>query len=228
MKKMIFIGMMLCMSFYSCNTAKVLLGEPSEAEVLQALTKVLDSSALKALVTLNKLNKQGAEGLLPEELQPVLATLKTLGLGDDVTKVENTITDVVSTVAAESGGILTDAVKEVNFGDAVSIVLGGEDAATQVLREAMYTTVKKRYSQKIEAELLNQEPEIMQYWGMATGAYNLFAKNKVDANLSDFLAEKAVDAVFLSMGAEEKKIRDNPASLGDAVVKKVFDFYQNR
>jgi len=228
MKKLILLALISCTTFYSCNTAKVLLGEPSEAEVIQALQKTLDSSALKALVTLQKLNSQGAEGILPQELQPVLATLKTLGVGEDIDKIEGSIKDVAATVGAESGGILKEAIKEVKFGDAVSIILGGEDAATRVLKEAMYTTVKKRYSEKIAAELTNKDPEIMNYWGMASGAYNLFSKNKVDDSLPDFLAERSVDALFLAMGAEEKKIRDNPASLGEAVVTKVFDFYKNK
>ena len=60
---------------------------------------------------------------------------------------------------------------------------------------------------------------------MAAGAYNLFAKNKIDDTLSDFMAERAVDAVFLAMGKEEKQIRTDPASLGKAVVTKVFDYY---
>lgn len=65
---------------------------------------------------------------------------------------------------------------------------------------------------------------------MATGAYNLFASDdkKVDNNLSDFMAERAVDALFLSMGKQEKAIRQDPASLGKSVVTKVFDYYQSK
>ena len=60
---------------------------------------------------------------------------------------------------------------------------------------------------------------------MATSAYNLFAKDKVEADMSDFLSERAVDAVFLGMANQEKIIRGDYTKLGDAVVTKVFDYY---
>jgi len=133
----------------------------------------------------------------------------------------------VSKVAlSESQGIMTDAIKEVSFGDAVSVVLGGEDAATAVLKNAMYGAVKKRYSSRIDQQL--QGTEAAQYWPLATGAYNMFSSKKIDGNLSDFMAERAVDAIFLTMGKEEKQIRNNYQALGDQVVTKVFDYYKNK
>jgi len=126
----------------------------------------------------------------------------------------------------ESAGIIEDAVKELKFKDAVKIVVGGENAATSALRQAMYGSVKKRYSSRLETEL--GKSEITQYWPVAANAYNLFAKKKVDGSLSDFMAERAVDALFIGMGKEESKIRKDPKKLGKAVVTKVFDYYQKK
>jgi hypothetical protein len=201
--------------------------KPTSLETIMAVKEVLNSSAFKAIKTFSKLNSdQGVMAILPEELAPVLNTLKTLGMGEDVEKITQKIGEISALVVDESSGIMKDAISEVKFSDAVSIVIGGEDAATQVLREAMYGSVKKRYSEKLDVELNNAE--VTPYWEMATGTYNLFAKKKVDTNLSDFLAERAVDGVFLAMGKEEKEIRRDPASLGKAVVTKVFDYYKNR
>lgn len=216
-----------CLLFTSCSTVNSLLMKPSSLETIMAVKEVLNSSAFKAIKTFSKLNSdQGVMAILPEELAPVLNTLKTLGMGEDVEKITQKIGEISALVVDESSGIMKDAISEVKFSDAVAIVIGGEDAATQVLREAMYGSVKKRYSEKLDVELNNAE--VTPYWEMATGTYNLFAKKKVDTNLSDFLAERAVDGVFLAMGKEEKEIRRDPASLGKAVVTKVFDYYKNR
>jgi len=216
-----------CFLFTSCSTVNSLLMKPTSLETIMAVKEVLNSSAFKAIKTFSKLNSdQGVMAILPEELAPVLNTLKTLGMGEDVEKITQKIGEISALVVDESSGIMKDAISEVKFSDAVSIVIGGEDAATQVLREAMYGSVKKRYSEKLDVELNNAE--VTPYWEMATGTYNLFAKKKVDTNLSDFLAERAVDGVFLAMGKEEKEIRRDPASLGKAVVTKVFDYYKNR
>ncbi|MFM2395003.1 MAG: hypothetical protein RLZZ546_2986 [Bacteroidota bacterium] len=223
MKKTISIFIISSLLLSSCAIFKGNLLKPSTLETIAALREILNSSTFKALNKLRKLNTENPESALPEEIRPVLATLNTLGYGKEIEKIKTSIGSASSLVLNESEGLLSDAIKEVDFGDAVSVVLGGQDAATQVLKNAMRGAVKKRYSARLNTEL--NKTEANKYWPLAAGAYNIFAKNKVDASLSDFLAEKSVDAVFLAMGHEEKEIRKDPASIGKAVVTKVFDYY---
>jgi len=210
----------------SCATLGALGIKPSTLETVMALKNILNSSTFRALKTLKTLTDEGALGLVPDEIQPVLGAMKTLGYGDELAKVTNQIGQVSKVALGESEAIITDAIKEVSFGDAVSVVLGGEDAATAVLKNAMYGVVKKRYSARIDQQL--EGTEAAQYWPLATGAYNMFSSKKIEGNLSDFMAERAVDAIFLAMGKEEKQIRNNYQALGDQVVTKVFDYYKNK
>jgi hypothetical protein len=195
-------------------------------ETISALKEVLNSSTFRAISSLKNLHEEGPESMLPEEFQPVIGKLRSLGLGGEIDNVTSQIGNVSGLVLSESQGIVTDAIKEVDFADAVSVVLGGEDAATQVLKQAMYASVRNRYSARLDQEL--QKTNALTYWPMAAGAYNLFAENKINSSLSDFLAERAVDALFITMGKEEAVIRKNPSSLGKSVVTKVFDYYQQR
>ena len=226
MKKLSLLLFAFMFALPSCSTLKQLGIEPSAFETVSAVKEVLNSSAFKAINILSKMNNGGVAGLLPKELQPVLGTMKSLGLGSEIDMITKQIGNISGKVAKESGGIMKDAIKEVKFTDAVAIVVGGENAATEVLRKAMYGTVKKRYSNQLNTEL--GKTDALKYWPMAAGAYNLFAKKKVDGSLSDFIAERSVDALFLTMGKEESKIRKNPASLEKAVVTKVFDYYKNK
>lgn len=222
---LIFLGL----SFQSCTALKTIVEAPTSLESILAVKEVLTSSHVRALNKLRKLNKNGIESLIPDEVGKVLNTMSSLdglGLGGDFDKIKSSV-EKASAIAVEEGSfIIKDAIKQVDLGDAAAIVLQGEDAATAVLRQAMYNTVKTRYSDQMNAEL--DKSEVKQYWPMAAGAYNLFAKNKVEGELSDFLAERAVDAVFLAMGKEEKEIRKDPAALGSAVVTKVFDYYSKK
>ena len=226
MKKFILFAAIGLFSFSSCSTLQNLITEPTTLETIGALKEVLNSSSFKAIRTLKRMQKDGVVGALPKEVGGVLNALKGLGLGGEVEKVTNSITKASGVVAEESALIIGDAIKEVKFGDAVAVVIGGEDAATQVLRKAMYGAVKKRYSQRLDEEL--GKTEAKEYWPLAAGAYNMFSKEKIDDSLSDFLAERAVDAAFLAMGKEEKQIRQDPAALGKKLVTKVFDYYKNR
>jgi hypothetical protein len=225
MKNLIFI-ILISISASSCSQLGALLQEPSALETVSALKEVLNSSSFKAIQKLKQVSDNGTMSLLPEEIQPVLRTLGTLGLGNEVTEVTKSIERASGIVAAESGLIMKDAISELKFGDAVAVVVGGQDAATQVLREAMYGSVKKRYSTQLDAEL--NKTDANKYWPMAAAAYNMFSKNDVDSSLSDFVAERSVDALFLTMGKQETEIRRDPSSLGKAVVTKVFDYYANK
>jgi len=211
----------------SCSSLQNFLPVPTALETALALKDILNSSSFKAIKTLSKMsNGGGPAALLPDELQPVLSTLKTLGLGEDVDKITRQIGNASAIAAEESALIMKDAISQVKFKDAANIVLTGGDAATSVLKNAMYGTVKKRYVSKLDDEL--GKTEALQYWGPAKAAYNLFSKEKVEGGMSDFIAERAVDAIFLGMGVEEKKTRVNYQKLGSTVVNKVFDYYSKQ
>ena len=224
--KNIFIALVTLFMLSSCSTLQKLVTEPSVWETVSALKEVLNSSAFRTIDKLAKINNDGIESVLPEEIRPVLETLKTLGLGDEIDKATKAIGLASGVALNESKGIISDAIKEVKFEDAASIVLGGENAATLVMKNAMYGAVKKRYSDKLNVEL--EKSDANKYWPLAQSAYNIFSKNKVEGSLSDFLAERAVDALFIGMGKEEVVIRQDPNSLGSAVVSKVFDYYKNK
>ncbi|MEE9371513.1 MAG: DUF4197 domain-containing protein [Saprospiraceae bacterium] len=224
MKKLI-LSICLAFTFTSCATVQGLLSEPSVWETVSALKEILNSSAFRAIDKLAKINNNGIESALPEEIRPVLATLRTLGLGDEIDKVSKAVGNASELALIESKGIVGDAIKEVKFDDAVAVVLGGQDAATVVMKNAMYGAVKKRYSNRLNVEL--DKTDANKFWPMAQSAYNIFAKKKVKGSLSDFIAERAVDAIFVAIGKEEAVIRQNPNELESAVVSKVFDYYKN-
>ena len=223
MKRLLTLSIAVTLVLSSCATLKQLGIQPTALETITALRNILNSSTFKTIAKLKKLNDDGVEGILPQELKTVLGTLETLGLGKEINNISKVVGRASAVALTETQGTVTDAIKTLNFGDAVSVVLGGESAATAVLKNAMYQSVKKRYASKIESELA--KTDALTYWPMAASAYNLFAKEKVNSSLPDFLSERAVDAMFLAMGKEEKAIRKDYKALGSQVVTKVFDYY---
>ena len=43
-----------------------------------------------------------------------------------------------------------------------------------------------------------------------------------DANLEQYVTGKALDGLYLTIGEEERKIRQDPGGTGSAILKKVF------
>jgi hypothetical protein len=218
--------LVLCIALASCASLGKMALKPTSWETIAAVKDILNSSLFRALTALSKLHSDNPESALPKEIHPVLSTLKTLGYADQVNKLTSTIGTASGLMLNESKGVMADAIKEIDLGDAVSIVLGGEDAATSVLKNAMKGTIKKRYSAALDVELI--KTDATKYWPIAAEAHNIFSKNKITPNLSDFLTERAVDALFIAMGKEEKEIRKDPHQIGSAIVNKVFDYYKKR
>ncbi len=223
MKHIILSILTMSVLFSSCKTLGELGIKPSGFETVMALKNMLDSSTFKAIKKLKNINDGGIESALPSEIGTVLKSLKAVGYGDEVDNVTKSIGQASALVLSESESIIGDAISELKFTDAVAVVLGGEDAATNVLKRAMYNTIKKKYSNRLGQEL--DKTEVNKYWPIATGAFNIFASNKVEGSLPDFLAERAVDGVFLAIGKEEAKARTDYKAIGDKVVTKVFDYY---
>jgi len=227
MKNQLFIALTaLGLILSSCTTLQNIASAPSNLETLMAVKEVLNSSAFSSIEKLAKAKDGGLMALLPEEAKPVVATLKTLGLGKEIDKLNAKVEVATEATYIEGKGLMSDAIKEFRAEDAAAIVMGGENAATIALKHAMYGAVKKRYSSRLDEKLANVEEA--KHWDTAVSTYNLFAKNKIEGSLSDFIAERAVDAVFLGMGQEEAVIRKDPAALGKDVVTRVFDYYKDK
>ena len=226
MVRSVLFGAVAILSLASCSTLQSLILAPTNIETVTALREVLNSSSFRAIAKLALLKQNGFEEILPEEVEPVVGVLRTLGLGSQIDKVNQGIVDASSIALEETKGTVTDAISRLTFADAVAVVQGGPDAATVIFKNAMYEAVQDRYSSKIDTEL--QKIDEMKYWDTAVKSYNLFAKNKVEDSLADLLAKKAVDALFLTMAKEEAEIRKDPASLGIPVVTRVFDYYRNQ
>lgn len=200
--------------------------KPSDLENVAALRDLLNSSTFRAIKTLSQLSGENPETLLPPEIAPVLQQLRMLGMGEEIEKVTAQIGSISKLALDESQIILADAINQTKFNDALAVVVGGQDAATQVLRNNMKISVKNRYSSLIDQQL--EEHDINTYWPLAQNAYNLFSRKKIEGSLSDIMAEAMVDVVFTAMGKQETELRNNPSQIGTDVAMKVFTYYQKQ
>ena len=60
------------------------------------------------------------------------------------------------------------------------------------------------------------------YNAVAGKAMGLGLVKKEEANVQQYVTGKALDGLFLMIGEEERKIRQNPAAAGSAILRKVF------
>ena len=128
MKNHLFLSLSIVgLLFSSCKTIQNVGSAPSNIETLLAVKEVLNSSAFRSLESVAKTSDGGLMALLPDEVQPVMATLRTLGLGGQIDALNKKVEIASEAVLIEGKGLMSDAISEFKAEDAASIILGGEN-----------------------------------------------------------------------------------------------------
>jgi len=121
----------------------------------------------------------------------------------------------------EAKTLLVNAVKSMSVEDGRRILTGGDDAATQFFagktREPLsvkFLPIVTRATQKVALA--------DKYNAVAGRASSLGLLKKEDANVQRYVTTRALDGLYLMIGEEERKIRQDPIGTGSAILKKVF------
>lgn len=118
--------------------------------------------------------------------------------------------------------IFINAIKEMTLRDALNIVRGPKDAATNYFREKTKQQLIDAFTPSVKASL--DKVDATKYYGDIINTYNSFPTTfkKVNPDLTSYVVGKAVDALFDQVAKEEANIRENPVARTSDILKKVF------
>jgi hypothetical protein len=159
--------------------------------------------------------------LLPPDAKKMEKTLRDIGMGkmcdDAIEAINRGAEDAVGFAAP----IFVDAIKQMTVTDALKLVTGGKNSITEFFREKTSAKLKAAFMPVIDKSL--EKTNATKYYGDAVNRYNKvpFAK-KMNPDLSDYVAERTLFALFDRIAVEEANIRSNPAARTSDLLKKVF------
>lgn len=158
---------------------------------------------------------------LPPSLQKAEAALRLFGLGKQADQLIETMNHAAESAVSEARPILADAIRKMSVQDARAILAGGEDSLTQYFRRTTSEQLSAKFLPIVKTATgkLQLAEQYNTFAGKAASAGMLDAR---DADLDSYVTRKAMDALFLMIAAEEKKLRSNPVEAGSALLKKVF------
>ena len=107
-----------------------------------------------------------------------------------------------------------------SFTDALSILKGSDNAATQYLTQKTSAQLTAAFKPIIESSL--KKVDATKHWNTVFTNYNRFSKDKINTNLTAYVTEKALEGIFYQLANEEKKIRKDPMARTTEILKKVF------
>lgn len=199
---------------------------PSEKEAGQGVKEALAQGVTRSVLSLHK-----ADGffrsdlykvLLPPDAQKAESVLRKIGFGEQVDQAILAINRGAEDAVGEAGPIFVSAIKEMTLTDALGIVRGNKDAATQYFKRKTSQELITAFTPSVQASL--DRTSATKYYADIANMYNRLptGSNKVNPDLTNYVVQKAVDALFDQIAKEEANIRANPLARTTETLKKVF------
>lgn len=202
-------------------------GKPSTLEIASGIKQALEIGTSRGADLLSA--KDGFMGnmavkiLFPPEAQKVEKTLRTLGMGKLADNVILGLNRAAEDAAKEAKPIFVSAIKQMTIADATNILLGSNDAATNYFKKVTTAQLMEKFKPVIRTSLA--KVGATKYWGDATGQYNRLPLVKpLNTDLSDYVAQKSIEGMFIQVAQEELKIRESLGARSTSLLQKVFGY----
>ncbi len=202
-----------------------------KVDIAAGLKEALNNGISKQVSKLTAIDgfykNEAVKILLPAELQKVDKTLRGMGmakLADDGLKVLNRAAEEA---VKEATPIFVEAVKNMSFKDAKTILMGNENAATTYLQNETTTALHGKFSPVIQNSLSNVGAD--KIWATILTKYNAIPLvKKVNPDLKDYVTQETLKGVFKMVAIEEKAIRTNLKERNSEILKKVFSLQDKK
>jgi hypothetical protein len=197
----------------------------SNEETSSGLKEALTQGVGKAVSTLG-----AADGFfgnrevkipLPKSLKKIEKGMKLVGMGKQSDELVLKMNRAAEAAVPEAKALLVASIKQMTLADAKAILTGPQDAATQYFKK----TTSKQMGEKF-LPIVQKATENVQL----AASYNKYAEmgskfgvvKKEDANIEQYVTNKALDGVYFMIAKEEAAIRKDPLGQASSLLKKVF------
>ncbi|MBC6906209.1 DUF4197 domain-containing protein [Saccharophagus sp. K07] len=158
---------------------------------------------------------------LPESVEPVVGTLRQLGLGGPLDEVEKLMNRGAELAAAEAKLVFLQAVKDMPVQDAIGIIRSGGTAATDYFRSATEAQLTVRYKSIMQNQL--QQLGFYKQYQQVLNTYKAIPlANKPELDFEQYAVNRGLAALYGQIAEEEQKIRANPVEQGSALIAAIF------
>lgn len=201
------------------------LGDLSGADASNGLKAALGQGAQAAVALLGQtdgfLGNPKVRIPLPGHLDDAAQLLRKFGQGKRIDELVTSINRAAEAAVPLGKDILVQAVQSMSVTDAKNILTGGDTSVTEFFVTKTRAPLSERF-----LPVVNKATENV---GL-TQKYNAFAGKAAsfgllkpeESNLAGYVTGKTLDGLFFMIGEEERKIRQNPAGAGSAVLQRVF------
>ncbi len=158
---------------------------------------------------------------LPGVLNDAAGLLKATGQQKRMDDLVTAMNRAAESAVAEARPLLVNAVKRMSVDDALKIVHGSSTAVTEFFIAKTRAPLTERFL-PIVAKATERVALAEKYNALAGKVSSLGLMKSEDANVQRYVTGKALDGLYIMIGEEERKIRQDPVGTGSAILKRVF------
>lgn len=229
MKKILLL--LLVFPFSSCAEMQQVMNQFPQTQgiggidISGGLKEALNNGISKQVTKLTAVDgfyrNEAVKILLPEEFKKVDSSLRKIGLGSLADEGLKVLNRAAEDAVKEATPIFVDAVVNMSFADAKTILMGNENSATSYLQNSTSTALYGKFNPVIKKSFTKVGAD--KVWSNIITKYNgiPFVK-KVNPDLTDYVTNQAMTGVFKMIAVEEKNIRTNLNSRTSTLLQKVF------
>ena len=158
----------------------------------------------------------------PPEVRHVESKLRSLGMSSLVDNFIEKMNRGAEEAVKEATPIFVNAITSMTIADARGILFGNDQAATQYFRSKTGGQLFNAFMPKVK-NVLDNKVKVTKAWSDVATAYNKIpGVYPVTTDLPKYITDKSINALFIRIGEEEKKIRENPGARVNDILRRVF------
>jgi hypothetical protein len=158
---------------------------------------------------------------MPDSLARTERVLRRVGMGRYADELILTMNRAAEAAVPEARQLFVDSIRKMTVNDAKGILTGGDTAATEYFRRTTRDPLHGRFL-PIVKQATGRVNLAHKYNEYADKGVALGLVKKQDADLDEYVTQKALDGLYFVVSEEERKIRKDPLQTGSNIIKKVF------
>lgn len=158
---------------------------------------------------------------LPGNLGKASRAMKMMGMGGQLTQLEESMNQAAEAAVPQAQTLLVDAISKMSVQDAKTVLTGPSDSATRYLETSSRDQIRALFLPVVK-NATDQVGLAQQYNALASKASNFGVVDSNAANIEGYVTERTLDGLFEMMAAQEADIRSNPTEAATNLAKRIF------
>ncbi len=202
------------------------LDKISNQDANSGLKGALEQGSNAAVALLGKengfLNNDKVKIQLPAILEKARPILQMTGKASQLDDLVVAMNRAAESAVPKAKPLLVNAVKSMSLSDAKNILTGGETSVTDFFKAKTSAQLSEQFLPVVKG-VTDKSGLASKYNQIMGQAQKFGVVSEQEANVEKYVTAKAMDGLFLMIGEEEKKIRQDPIGAGSKAVRKVFE-----